>query len=109
MQRKTKKRIILIFGFAATAVFAGIFFENVSNYLGTDKFWGWIMFQMSGVFLVGIIPICISILMHSKDIKLENERRAKVLKALSIIIILISVFILTIGPLVLSEILISIK
>lgn len=41
MQRKTKKRIILIFGFAATAVFAGIFFENVSNYLGTDKFWGW--------------------------------------------------------------------
>lgn len=67
------------------------------------------MFQMSGVFLVGIIPICISVLMHAKDIKIENERLAKFLKAISIIIILASVFILAIGPLVLSEILISIK
>ena len=110
MQRKTKKKIFLIFGFVATAVFTGIFLENISKYeLWSDKFWGWIAFQMSGVFLVGVIPICISILMHSRDIKLENEKRAKFLKALSITIILVSIFLVAFSPFVCSEISIRMK
>lgn len=103
MQRKTKKVILLIFGFAAAAVFIGIFVENMLNFeLVSWNYWIWFTMRMSTIVLLGFIPICISMRMHAKDIMTENEQLSKLLNFTSVLLILIGVFALTLGPMIFS-------
>lgn len=105
MTRKTKKIILLIFGFILTAVFTGIFVENLLRYeLGSGEFWTWFIMQMSAIFIAGFIPIDISMRMHAKDIMIENERLSKFLKVISVLLILIGVIAVTIGPMIFNRI-----
>lgn len=106
MKRKTKKKILFIFGFAATAVFIGIFVENMSRFESASMdYWTWFTMQMCAIVFAGFIPICISMRMHAKDIMIENERLSKFLKVMSVLLILIGVIAVTIGPMIFNRIL----